>query len=92
MSSQNAEFFKVLSAKKILAIAFELIKDRTNTLPVLRSMSEIAGNTAILIASEYLSNSELGKGSMLGGLSGITPTDVVIIGAGTVVSLLQGLL
>ena len=84
MSSQNAEFFKILSSKKILAIAYELIKDKTNTLPVLRSMSEIAGNTAILIASEYLSNSELGKGSMLGGLSGITPTDVVIIGAGTV--------
>ncbi len=47
-------------------------------------MSEIAGNTSILIASEYLSNVNEGKGLMLGGVAGISPTDVVIIGAGTV--------
>ena len=84
LPSQNIDFFKTLSSKKMQAIAFELIKDRTKTLPVLRSMSEIAGNTAVLIASEYLSHPEMGKGSMLGGLSGITPTEVVILGSGTV--------
>ena len=47
-------------------------------------MSEIAGNTALLIASEYLSNVNNGKGLMLGGVAGVTPTEVVIIGAGTV--------
>jgi alanine dehydrogenase len=71
-------------AKKITAFAFEYIKDKTKTNPVVRSMSEIAGNTSILIASEYLSNVHNGKGLMLGGFSGITPTEVVILGAGTV--------
>ena len=46
-------------------------------------MSEIAGSTSILIAAEYLSNVNNGKGEMLGGISGISPTEVVILGAGT---------
>jgi alanine dehydrogenase len=83
-TSQNAEFFKKLTAKKTTAIGFEYIKDKSNIFTVVRSMSEIAGNTSILIASEYLCHPEYGKGKMLGGFSGITPTDVVILGAGTV--------
>lgn len=81
---QKAEYFKKLMSKKVSAIAFEFIRDKANTFPLLRSMSEIAGNTAILIAAEYLSHKEYGKGRMFGGLSGITPTEVVILGAGTV--------
>ena len=81
---QNASYFKSLMGKKINAVAFELIKDKTNTFPLVRSMSEIAGNTAILIAAEYLSDIKYGKGRMFGGFSGITPTEVVILGAGTV--------
>ena len=46
-------------------------------------MSTIAGNTSILIAAEYLSNFRGGKGVMLGGIPGITPAEVVILGAGT---------
>ncbi len=46
-------------------------------------MSEIAGSTSILIAAEYLSNVNNGKGEMLGGISGISPTEVAILGAGT---------
>ena len=53
-------------------------------IPIVRSMSEIAGITAMLIAGEYLSNTNSGKGLMLGGISGLIPTSVVIIGAGTV--------
>jgi alanine dehydrogenase len=83
-TSQNAEFFKKLSSKKTTAIGFEYIKDKSNIFSVVRSMSEIAGNTSILIASEYLCHPEYGKGKMLGGFSGITPTDVIILGAGTV--------
>ncbi|OIP01947.1 MAG: alanine dehydrogenase [Bacteroidetes bacterium CG2_30_32_10] len=83
-TAQNADFFKKLSSKKTTAIAFEYIKDKTNIYSVVRSMSEIAGNTSILIASEYLCHPEYGKGKMLGGFSGITPTDVIILGAGTV--------
>ncbi|MFW5758179.1 MAG: alanine dehydrogenase [Bacteroidota bacterium] len=81
---QSQGYFKSLMAKKINAVAFELIKDKTNTFPLVRSMSEIAGNTSILIAAEYLSDKKYGKGRMFGGFSGITPTEVIIIGAGTV--------
>lgn len=81
---QNASYFKLLMAKKVNAIAFELIKDKTNTFPLVRSMSEIAGNTAILVAAQYLCDKNYGKGRMFGGFSGITPSEVVILGAGTV--------
>lgn len=69
--------------KKVTAIGFDVIKDREGFYPVVRIMSEIAGNCAIMIASEYLGNSRGGKGIVLGGISGITPTEVVILGAGT---------
>lgn len=69
--------------KKITAIGFDILKDEDGFFPVVRIMSEIAGNTAIMIASEYLNNSRGGKGIILGGVSGITPTEIVILGAGT---------
>ena len=69
--------------KKVTAVGFDIIKDADGFYPVVRIMSEIAGNCAIMIASEYLSNSGGGKGIILGGVSGITPTEVVILGAGT---------
>jgi alanine dehydrogenase len=47
-------------------------------------MSEIAGSTSIFIAAEYLADPEYGRGKMFGGFTGITPSEVVIIGAGTV--------
>lgn len=84
MSTQTADYFKILNKKNITAFGFEFIKDRQNKLPIVRGMSEIAGNTAMLIAGEYLSNTNLGKGLMLGGISGLIPTSVVVIGAGTV--------
>jgi len=84
MSTQANEYFKTLNQKNITAFGFEFIKDKQNKLPIVRSMSEIAGNTAMLIAGEYLSNTNAGKGLMLGGISGLIPTSVVVIGAGTV--------
>ena len=69
--------------KKINCLAYEFIQDDSGMMPLIRSMSEIAGNTN-LIASECLSNVNLGKGLLLGGIAGVTPTEVVIIGAGTV--------
>jgi len=84
LSSFKEDAFRQMMAKKITAISFENIKDKTGQHPVIRAMSEIAGNTSIILAAEYLSNLEYGKGIMLGGFSGITPTEVVIIGAGTV--------
>jgi alanine dehydrogenase len=81
--NHSEEFVRGLMQKRVSAIAFENIKDQYNCYPVIRSMSEIAGNTAILIAAEYLSNVNKGKGVMLGGVTGITPAEVVILGAGT---------
>ncbi len=73
-----------LMAKKIIAIAFESIKDDAGTYPIVRSMSEIAGNYAIITAARYLGNTEHGKGVLLGGISGVPPARVLIIGAGLV--------
>jgi alanine dehydrogenase len=81
---QPKNFLKKLIDKKITAIAFDYIMDEEKTFPVIRSMSEIAGTTSILIAAEYLSNVNSGQGLMLGGISGVPPTEVVILGAGTV--------
>ena len=84
MSTQSKSYFKTLIKKEVSAFGFEFIKDNQGKLPIVRSMSEIAGNTSLLIAGEYLSNINDGKGLMLGGISGLIPTNVVIIGAGTV--------
>jgi alanine dehydrogenase len=83
LNSQTKQFVQKLLQKKVTAIAFENIKDEHNCYPVVRSMSTIAGNTSILIAAEYLGNASGGKGVMLGGIPGITPAEVVILGAGT---------
>ena len=84
ITTQNKEYIDKLLSKKITALAFEYIQDESGVIPLIRSMSEIAGNTSLLIASEYLSNVNNGKGLMLGGISGVAPTEVVVVGAGTV--------
>lgn len=84
LKTQKKEYFRKLMDKKITALSYENMEDEEGSMPMVRSMSEIAGNTAILIAGEYLSNANNGKGFMLGGVSGVPPTEVVIIGAGTV--------
>jgi alanine dehydrogenase len=72
-----------LIKKKVTAIALEKIRDNNGVMPVMESMSEISGVTSVLIASDYLSNHHGGKGVLLGGITGVTPTEVVIIGANT---------
>ena len=84
LQTRDKDYFNELIKKDITSVAIEHIMDKEGKLPILRSMSEIAGNTSILIASEYLSNVNSGKGLMLGGIAGLSPTDVVIIGSGTV--------
>jgi alanine dehydrogenase len=79
----NEEILGKLIRKKVTAIAFEKIRDINGVMPVVESMSEICGITSILVASEYLSNMHGGKGVMLGGITGVTPTEVVILGANT---------
>jgi len=81
---QTQNYFRSLIRKKITALAFEYIQDTFGSFPLRRSISEIVGNASIMLAARYLADPEYGKGNMLGGFSGITPTQVVIIGAGTV--------
>jgi alanine dehydrogenase len=84
MSMQNEEYIRLLASKKITAVGYEYIRDESGIYPIIQAMSEIVGSTAILIAAEYLSNAFSGKGELLGGVAGIPPTEVVILGAGTV--------
>lgn len=84
LTAQTKEYFQKLISKKVSAIAFESIKDKSNASPVVRSISEIAGTASIQIAAEYLAHPEYGNGRMLGGFTGIAPSEVVILGAGTV--------
>ena len=84
LTNNTKDYFTQLSANKTNALAFEYIQDKSGSLPVMKSMSEIIGNTTVLIASQLLCSEIYGKGVMLGGFPGIKPTEVVIIGAGTV--------
>jgi alanine dehydrogenase len=84
MSTIKVEYLQSLMKKNITALSFEYLRDEGNVLTVVRAMSEIVGATSILIAAEYLSNVFEGKGLMLGGITGVPPTEIVILGAGTV--------
>ena len=84
LGKQNADYIHALNRKKVTAVAFENLEDKVGGMPVVRAMSEIAGSTVMLIAAEYLSSIKDGKGLILGGITGVPPTQVVIIGAGTV--------
>lgn len=74
-------YFKALSQKKINAIAFEFITDEYRQLPLVRLIGEIAGTASVLYSAELLA---LSNGNMLGGIVGVRPTEVVVIGAGIV--------
>ncbi|WP_183562477.1 alanine dehydrogenase [Mucilaginibacter sp. SP1R1] len=84
LSTLKADCLHALMNKKVTALCFEHLRDEGNSLSVVRAMSEIVGATSILIAAEYLSNVFEGKGLMLGGITGVPPTEIVILGAGTV--------
>ena len=84
LKTQTADYFKKLMEKKVTAVAFDYIQDETGMFPIVRSMSEIAGTSSILIAAELLSTSAGGKGLLMGGIAGVSPIQIVIIGAGTV--------
>tara|TARA_Y100001954_G_C15818495_1_gene608741 strand:+ start:3025 stop:4221 length:1197 start_codon:yes stop_codon:yes gene_type:complete len=81
---QKKEFFKKLMNKKATAIAYDYIQDEDGIFPVVRSMSEIAGNSSILIAAECLNSFNGGRGILLGSIAGVSATNVVVLGAGTV--------
>ena len=80
----DKEYVQALLKKRITAMAWEYIEDKVGGIPIVRAMSEIAGSAVVLIAAEYLSSANKGKGIILGGITGVPPTKMVIIGAGTV--------
>lgn len=84
ISIQPKMILQKLMQKKITAIAWDYIQDEDGVYPVVRTMGEIAGTTSVIIAAELLSAFESGKGIMFGGVAGVQPTEVVVIGAGTV--------
>lgn len=84
LKTQRKQYFEALTTKRITALAFEFIKDEDGSYPAVKSLSEIAGIASIHIAAEMMINQNIGKGLLFGNVTGVRPTDVVIIGAGTV--------
>ena len=78
---RDSDYFNKLADKKVNAIAFEFIQDEYKQLSLVRLIGEIAGTSSILYASELLA---LSNGLMLGGITGVRPSEVIIIGAGIV--------
>lgn len=84
IKTRSKEYFEELAKKRITAIAFEYIRDEDGKYPAVRSLSEIAGISSVLIASEIMAATNQGNGLMFGNISGVPPIEVVILGAGTV--------
>lgn len=84
LSTQPKETIEMMMERKITAVAWDFMRDKMGVFPLVRAMGEIAGTTSISIAAGFLAHPKFGNGTMLGGLSGVAPSQVVIIGAGTV--------
>lgn len=84
LKTRSKSYFQQLGEKRITALAFEFIKDPFGSYPAVEALSEIAGQSSVLIAAELMANTSHGNGLMFGNISGVPPTEVVIVGAGTV--------
>lgn len=84
LPSHDRAYFEKINSKQLTTFGYEYIEDQAENMPIIRSMSEIAGSAVMLIAGEYLSNAANGRGIILGGITGVPPTKVVMLGAGTV--------
>lgn len=84
LKTQTKKYFEALASKRITAVAFDFIKDADGIYSIVKSLSEIAGTASILIAAEIMSNDNQGNGLLLGNIPGVPPSEVVILGAGTV--------
>ncbi len=84
LPSLHQEYFLKLKEKRITALAMEYLQSEDDSFPIVRIMSEMAGIVSIQTASEYLNNTDGGRGVLLGGVSGVPPSKVVILGAGVV--------
>lgn len=84
LATISANYIEGLRAKRVTALAMEYMKDKDDSFPIVRIMSEIAGISAIQTAAELLTKTQNGVGILLGGISGVAPAKVVILGAGVV--------
>jgi alanine dehydrogenase len=84
LKTRKREYFEALQKKRITALAFEYIKDEDGSFPAVKSLSEIAGTASVLVAAELMTANKFGNGLLFGNISGVPPTEVVILGAGTV--------
>jgi alanine dehydrogenase len=69
---------------KVIGIAYETVRDRQNTLPLLTPMSEVAGRMSVQVGASYLEKEKGGRGILLGGVPGVPPAHVTVIGGGVV--------
>jgi len=83
IKTRDKLYFEALAKKRLTALAFEYIRDDEGKYPAVRSLSEIAGISSVLIAAEVMAANQ-GNGLMFGNISGVPPVEVVILGAGTV--------
>ena len=79
-----AELTDALLDKKVTGIAYETVRDAAGTLPLLTPMSEVAGRMSVQVGATYLEKEHGGRGVLLGGVPGIPPGNVCIIGGGIV--------
>ncbi len=84
ITSMTKEFLQLVNRLRITCVAYDMIRDKGGEYPIVKAMSEIAGSTVMLIAGDYLSSSNDGKGIILGGITGVPPSKVVVLGSGTV--------
>ena len=78
------ELTQALLDKKVLGIAYETVRDRSGSLPLLTPMSEVAGRLSVQVGAAYLEKEHGGRGVLLGGVPGVTPGNVCVIGGGIV--------
>ena len=84
LGDATSQYFETLNKRKITCLGYEVLEDKARGLPIVNAMSELAGSLVIPIAAEYMSSANGGKGIILGGITGVPPTGVIILGAGTV--------
>lgn len=84
LKARNKQYFKLFEKKKITALGFEFIRDTDDSYPAVRMLSEVAGTASVLIAADLMSGTDNNSGRLFGNISGVPPTEVVVIGAGTV--------
>src|SRR6201995_724804 len=78
------ELTDALLTSKVTGIAYETVRDRANTLPLLTPMSEVAGRMSVQVGASYLEKEKGGRGILLGGVPGVPPANVCVIGGGIV--------